>query len=310
MVVSWWRRYVSVNILSSFKVLLLSAIVVAVFSVGLKSIELTTDPVELWSAPNSQARLEKQFHDTHFDPFFRTNQLILTAPGRQGHIYDSLYGPQNFSGIISKDLIIELLELQTRIQVKCPESKLTVDSVCKSLSYDLIWHIDASSMPFLEHWVLVRGSAAHSESEGCVFRTAEPIQPLPDGLCSQQLATVLPEQSEEHYHYEECDKAGRDQRGGLERPLNLLPQVSFIKWNFKSNWKKKTVIHLQFFWNLNITSPSLVPSLLKQPPVLQRHHRFKYELHGWLRSSGLLLSGCGRLWGWVTFSTTLKAPVR
>uniref|UniRef100_A0A8C4DJV0 SSD domain-containing protein n=1 Tax=Dicentrarchus labrax TaxID=13489 RepID=A0A8C4DJV0_DICLA len=98
-------------------VLLLSAIVVAVFSAGLKSIELTTDPVELWSAPNSRARQEKDFHDSHFDPFFRTNQLILTAPGRKGHIYNSLlFGPQNFSGLVSKDLVIELLQLQTRIQ--------------------------------------------------------------------------------------------------------------------------------------------------------------------------------------------------
>uniref|UniRef100_A0A4W6FRL0 NPC1 like intracellular cholesterol transporter 1 n=1 Tax=Lates calcarifer TaxID=8187 RepID=A0A4W6FRL0_LATCA len=102
---------------NSLAVLLLSAVVVAVFSAGLKSIELTTDPVELWSAANSRARQEKDFHDTHFDPFFRTNQLILTAPGRKGHIYDSLlFGQQNFSGLVSKDLIIELLQLQKNIQ--------------------------------------------------------------------------------------------------------------------------------------------------------------------------------------------------
>uniref|UniRef100_A0A667WAH4 NPC1 like intracellular cholesterol transporter 1 n=1 Tax=Myripristis murdjan TaxID=586833 RepID=A0A667WAH4_9TELE len=86
-------------------------------TIGLMHIELTTDPVQLWSAPSSRARREKDFHDKYFDPFFRTNQLILTAPGRTGHTYDSLlFGQQNFSGIISKDLIIELLELQTRIQ--------------------------------------------------------------------------------------------------------------------------------------------------------------------------------------------------
>lgn len=109
---------------SSFKVLLLSAATVAVLAAGLKSIELTTDPVDLWSAPDSRARQEKAFHDTHFDPFFRTNQLILTAPGREGHTYDSLlFGQNNFSGIISKDLIIELLELQKRIQVKSINKK-------------------------------------------------------------------------------------------------------------------------------------------------------------------------------------------
>uniref|UniRef100_A0A8C5D1Y6 SSD domain-containing protein n=1 Tax=Gadus morhua TaxID=8049 RepID=A0A8C5D1Y6_GADMO len=86
-------------------------------SFGLMYIELTTDPVQLWSAPNSRARKEKDFHDKYFDPFFRTNQLILTAPGRKGHIYDSLlFGRQNFSGILEKDLLTQLLALQTRIQ--------------------------------------------------------------------------------------------------------------------------------------------------------------------------------------------------
>ncbi|XP_072289389.1 NPC1-like intracellular cholesterol transporter 1 [Eucyclogobius newberryi] len=98
-------------------VLLVSAVAVAAFAAGLKHIELTTDPVDLWSAPNSRARQEKDFHDSNFGPFFRTNQLILTAPNRKGHIYDSLlFGRQNFSGIVSKDLILELLELQTRIR--------------------------------------------------------------------------------------------------------------------------------------------------------------------------------------------------
>ncbi|XP_044053115.1 NPC1-like intracellular cholesterol transporter 1 [Siniperca chuatsi] len=112
-----FQRWGTIMATYPLTVLLLSAIVVVVFSAGLKSIELTTDPVELWSAPNSRARQEKDFHDTYFDPFFRTNQLILTAPGRKGHIYNSLlFGPQNFSGLVSKDLIIELLELQKRIQ--------------------------------------------------------------------------------------------------------------------------------------------------------------------------------------------------
>lgn len=102
-----------------FKVLLFSAIIVAIFSAGLKSIELTTDPVELWSSPNSRARQEKDFHDRNFGPFFRTNQLILTAPDRTGHVYDSLlFGRLNLSEVLSKDLILELLALQQRIQVK------------------------------------------------------------------------------------------------------------------------------------------------------------------------------------------------
>ncbi|CAJ1067984.1 NPC1-like intracellular cholesterol transporter 1 [Xyrichtys novacula] len=112
-----FRRWGTLMASYPLLVLLTSAVVVAVFAAGLKDIELTTDPVELWSAPDSRARQEKEFHDKHFEPFFRTNQLILTAPDRKGHIYDSLlFGPQNFSGLVAKDLVIELLKLQERIQ--------------------------------------------------------------------------------------------------------------------------------------------------------------------------------------------------
>ncbi|KAF7694921.1 NPC1-like intracellular cholesterol transporter 1 [Silurus meridionalis] len=98
-------------------VIFICFVVVVAFSTGLMHIELTTDPVQLWSAPESRARREKDFHDQHFAPFFRTNQLILTAPGTKGYVYDSLlFGKTNISGLISKDLILQLLELQQKIQ--------------------------------------------------------------------------------------------------------------------------------------------------------------------------------------------------
>ncbi|XP_026883757.2 NPC1-like intracellular cholesterol transporter 1 [Electrophorus electricus] len=109
-----WGRVMATHPL---KVIAVCLLVVVALATGLMNIELTTDPVQLWSAPNSRARREKEFHDVHFSPFYRTNQLILTAPGRHGHVYDSLlFGKTNFSGLISKDLIMQLLELQQRIQ--------------------------------------------------------------------------------------------------------------------------------------------------------------------------------------------------
>ncbi|XP_047550697.1 NPC1-like intracellular cholesterol transporter 1 [Lutra lutra] len=117
-------------------VLLLSIAVVVALSGGLAFVQLTTDPVELWSAPSSQARSEKAFHDQHFGPFFRTNQVILTAPGEPGYHYDSLLlGPKNFSGILALDFLLELLELQERLrhlQVWSPTEKrnISLQDVC------------------------------------------------------------------------------------------------------------------------------------------------------------------------------------
>ena len=55
-------------------------VVILVFgglSAGIMKFEITTDTVKLWSAPNSQARLEKNYYDQHFGPFYRTEQIII-----------------------------------------------------------------------------------------------------------------------------------------------------------------------------------------------------------------------------------------
>uniref|UniRef100_A0A8C9L0F9 SSD domain-containing protein n=1 Tax=Panthera tigris altaica TaxID=74533 RepID=A0A8C9L0F9_PANTA len=117
-------------------VLLVSIAVVVAFSGGLAFMELTTDPVELWSAPSSQARREKEFHDQHFGPFLRTNQVILTAPTRPGSTYNSLLlGPKNFSGVLAPDVLLEVLELQEtlrHLQVWSPEEQrnVSLQDVC------------------------------------------------------------------------------------------------------------------------------------------------------------------------------------
>ncbi|XP_072917233.1 NPC1-like intracellular cholesterol transporter 1 isoform X2 [Hemitrygon akajei] len=94
-----------------------SVVAVAVLSAGLTYITLTTDPVQLWSAPNSRARREKDFHDANFGPFFRTNQIIITVSNRSDYTYESvLFGKNKFSGIFSKGILLELLDFQTRLQ--------------------------------------------------------------------------------------------------------------------------------------------------------------------------------------------------
>lgn len=46
--------------------LLLTAIVLGVTCCGFLRFRVTTDPVNLWSDPNSRARLEKAYFDEHF----------------------------------------------------------------------------------------------------------------------------------------------------------------------------------------------------------------------------------------------------
>ncbi|KAJ8719577.1 hypothetical protein PYW08_011752 [Mythimna loreyi] len=45
---------------------------------GVVNLNLTTNPVELWSAPTSRSRLELNFFNERFGPFYRTAQVFLT----------------------------------------------------------------------------------------------------------------------------------------------------------------------------------------------------------------------------------------
>lgn len=69
----------------------------------------------------------------------------------------------------------------------------------------------------------------------------------------------------------------------------------------------RTSVHI--FARAANSLPPVLTSLPKLSPVLQGHHRFRYELHGRLRSAGFSLSGSRRLRGWVVFSVSFCITV-
>lgn len=60
-------------------VLFLSSYVVLLIGYGALSISVTTNPVEIWAGPNSRSRLEKEYVDENFGPFYRTEQVFIKA---------------------------------------------------------------------------------------------------------------------------------------------------------------------------------------------------------------------------------------
>lgn len=62
-------------------VLCLSSWIIAGFSSGALHLEITTNPVELWASPNSRSRLEKDFFENNFKPFYRTEQIFIKTVG-------------------------------------------------------------------------------------------------------------------------------------------------------------------------------------------------------------------------------------
>lgn len=51
---------------------------VGLLNLGWKKFDIETDPVRLWVAPDSESKLQKEFFDEHFGPFYRTQQIFVT----------------------------------------------------------------------------------------------------------------------------------------------------------------------------------------------------------------------------------------
>lgn len=53
--------------------------VVGLLNIGWKNFSVETDPVRLWVAPDSESKIQKDFFDQNFGPFYRTEQIFVTS---------------------------------------------------------------------------------------------------------------------------------------------------------------------------------------------------------------------------------------
>lgn len=58
-------------------VIIIALVIIVGLQVGLIYLKVITNPVEIWAAPHSRSRQEKDFFDTNFQPFYRTNQIFI-----------------------------------------------------------------------------------------------------------------------------------------------------------------------------------------------------------------------------------------
>lgn len=88
-----------------------------ILSIGiLTNFQAVTDPVKLWSAPSSRARLEKDFFDQNFNPFYRVQQLIIFPTDKSPIIYHNPDGKTiEFGPAFNRDFLYEVLKLQLSI---------------------------------------------------------------------------------------------------------------------------------------------------------------------------------------------------
>ncbi|KAG7311994.1 hypothetical protein JYU34_001435 [Plutella xylostella] len=83
---------------------------------GIKYMEITTNPVELWASPTSRSRVEREYFDSHFEPFYRTEMLIISSKGLPNIEHKTLDGVVNFGPVFNASFLLEVRSLQERIK--------------------------------------------------------------------------------------------------------------------------------------------------------------------------------------------------
>ncbi|KAG5875522.1 hypothetical protein JTB14_013676 [Gonioctena quinquepunctata] len=97
---------------------------------GIKYLQVTTDPVELWASPVSRSRLEKEYFDSHFEPFFRTEQIIIRAVGLPDIYHNTSDGVLRFGPAFNDTFLKAVLDLQQKIESIGEGTSYSFDKIC------------------------------------------------------------------------------------------------------------------------------------------------------------------------------------
>ncbi|PSN54935.1 Niemann-Pick C1 protein [Blattella germanica] len=123
----WWGTACARH---PWPVLFIGLCVVVGLGHGIKYIKVTTDPVELWASPESRSRIERDYFDSHFEPFYRTEQIIIRAKGLDNIVHNTSNGPLLFGPAFHKEFLLNILKLQNEIEELGHEEGKGLEKIC------------------------------------------------------------------------------------------------------------------------------------------------------------------------------------
>lgn len=84
---------------------------------GFYFFSVITDPVELWSPEDSQTRVNKNYYDSHFRPFYRTTQIII-RPTNQTQWTHTTFDDSDgtlYGAAFELEFLLQVLKLQNMV---------------------------------------------------------------------------------------------------------------------------------------------------------------------------------------------------
>lgn len=151
--------------------ILLTLVVLTIGSLGWLHLRIDTEPVKLWVGPNSKALQNKNFFDSNFGAFYRSQQIIFTSTTN--------------SNIFTKELVRDIFEIQgeiselvsSRYQVKLEHVCFRpVDQGCLIQSISGYWQDDLDRFDEDEEWEDTLDSCLNHPAN-CLPPAGAPIKP-------------------------------------------------------------------------------------------------------------------------------------
>lgn len=110
--------------------------VMGLLNIGWKKFEVETDPVRLWVGPSSESKLQKEFFDNKFGPFYRTEQIFVTSVENSVQDLSNLTLPgqvrsaTNKKPVLTWDRLKYWFKEEANIRALKSESGYTLRDVC------------------------------------------------------------------------------------------------------------------------------------------------------------------------------------
>lgn len=115
--------------------LILGFVFIVTLAHGVKFLNITTDPVELWASDTSRSRLEKEFFDKNFEPFYRVEQIIITPKKLQKIVHETSNGNVTFGPVFDMSFLKNVSYLVEKIKDIKSTSNITLDQICYAPLY-------------------------------------------------------------------------------------------------------------------------------------------------------------------------------
>lgn len=137
---TWWGTIAATYPLP---VIFLSVVFAVGLSTGIIYLQVTTDPIELWASPSSRSRVEKDFFDSNFRPFYRASQVIIKAKEMpelgisRFNFTDHLRNDLEIGPVFKEKFLKEVLKLQRKIEELTFSFKEDEEEATAILTYNL-----------------------------------------------------------------------------------------------------------------------------------------------------------------------------